>query len=389
MRNKYKAWLKYGALIATLTVVLWFAHGSNAQRSDTPSQPLAVPVTAAKAVRRDMPVTLTGLGNVQAYNTVTIRTQVDGQIAKIAFKEGQDVKPGDLLVQIDPRTYQAALDQAVARKAQDEAQLANARLDVSRYENLVGRNYISRQQLDTARAQVASLDAAVKGDAAAIENARVLLDYTTIRSPIEGKVGIRQIDVGNIVHPNDPNGIVVITQIHPISLIFTLPEDSVGRVQAALAKGQLPVTGLSRDGARELDQGRLELMDNQIDQSTGMVKLRATMPNQNNQLWPGEFVNAELRLGIQPQVVTIPATAVQRGQQGAYAYVVGPDRTADLRKLKLGVFAGGRVVVEDGVAEGETVVTTGQYRLQQGTHMDVKMVDEDAARPDGKPDRNP
>ena len=337
----------------------------------------AVPVTAALAARRDVPVFLQGLGNVQPYNTVTLRPQVDGQLMQIGFKEGQEVRPGDVLAQIDPRTYQAALDQALAKKAQDEAQLANAKLDLQRYASLVEKNYIARQQLDTTRAQVAQMEAAVQGDAAAIDNARVLLGYTTIRSPIAGRTGIRLVDVGNILHANDPNGIVVISQMRPISVVFTMTEDALPGIVKAMAEGPVPVTVLSRDSKKTFDEGTLELVDNQIDQSTGTVRLKATMPNAKGTLWPGQFVNARLRVETLPHVVTVPATAVQRGRDGALAYVVKNDLTVEPRKLTVSVISEGLAVIDQGISAGESVVIAGQYRLQPGTRVEVTMASDE------------
>ncbi len=386
MRKRYLIWI---VVLLAAAGGLWavFRPGSNGPTTaSTPSAAPAVPVSAARSSRQDVPVYLTGLGNVQAFNTVTIRPQVDGQLLQIAFKEGQDVRAGDLLAQIDPRSYQAALDQALAKKAQDEAQLANARTDLVRYTGLVEINYVSRQQLDTSQAQVNQLQAVVQGDAAAIENARVLLGYTTIRSPIDGRVGIRQVDVGNIVHASDVNGIVVVSQVHPISVLFTLPESAVTQVAAAMATAPLKVVALSRDGKKELDDGILQLVDNQIDLSTATVRLKATLPNKKGLLWPGQFVNVRLRVATLAQVVTVPANAIQRNQQGSYAFVVKTDGTVEMRKLTLGEISEGMAVVEAGLQEGESVVTEGQYRLQPGTRVETKTADAAAADPSVKPE---
>jgi multidrug efflux system membrane fusion protein len=279
---------------------------------------------------------------------------------------------GDLLAQIDPRTYQASLDSALAKKAQDQAQLANARLDLTRYTALAEKNYVARQQLDTTRNLVNQLDAAVQGDEASIENARVMLGYTTIKSPIEGRAGIRQVDVGNIVHASDSSGIVVVTQVHPISVLFSLPEDSVTRILQAMNAAPLKVVALSRDGKKQLDEGSLEVIDNQIDQTTGMVRLKATLPNKKGLLWPGQFVNARLQVSTLPLALTIPADAVKHGPEGAFAFVVKPDSTVDIRRLELGETSEGKAVVQSGIAEGEMVVTEGQYRLEQGTRVEMK-----------------
>lgn len=387
MRKKYLTWV---LVLLVAGGGAWIVARPDSKGPGSASAPAAsapaVPVTAATTSRRDIPVYLQGLGNVQAFNTVTVHTQVDGQLNQIAFKEGQEVHAGDLLVQIDPRTFQAALDQAVAKKAQDEAQLANARTDAGRYAALVEKNYVARQQLDTTRALVNQLEAAVKGDDAAIENAKVTLGYTTIRSPIDGKVGIRQIDMGNIVHANDANGLVVITQVHPISVLFTLPESTVNQVAEEMAAHPLKVVVLSRDGNRQLDEGVLELVDNQIDPATATVRLKATMPNKKGLLWPGQFVNARLQVTTLRQVVTVPATAVQRGPQGAYAFVVKTDGTVDMRKIAIGEVSEGYAVVQDGIKEGEQVVTEGQYRLQPGTRVEATVANNDGPAPSVKPE---
>jgi membrane fusion protein, multidrug efflux system len=361
-------------LMSGLAVAIGSFDGRWGARA-APKEPAApaVPVTAALARRQDVPVYLQGLGTVQAYNAVTIRPQVDGQLRQLAFKEGQDVRTGDLLAQIDPRQYQAALDQAIAKKGQDEALLANAKNDLRRYTGLAEKNYVARQQLDQTRAQVNQLTAAVQGDEAAVENARVQLGYTSIRSPIDGRAGIRNVDVGNILHASDPGGIVIITQVHPISLLFTLPEEELPRVLEGMNKGRLNVEASSRDGKKLLDEGMLNLVDNQIDQTTGTVRLKATMPNKSGLLWPGQFVNARLRVQTLPQVVTIPSEAVQRGPDGPFAYVVKDDGTVEARKLSLTVVSEGTAAIESGISEGEKVVTAGQYRLQPGSRVEMKM----------------
>jgi len=327
-------------------------------------QPPAAPVGTSAASRRNVPVYLWGLGNVQPYNSVTIRAQVDGQITKIGFNEGQEVRVGDLLVEIDPRSYRASLEQAIAKRGQDQAQLDNARRDLQRHAKLVEKNYVARQQVDASEALVAQLEALVKGDEAAIENAKVTLGYATIRSPIDGRVGIRLIDKGNIVHGNDAVGIVTVTQTRPISLLFTLPEDALQGIVQAMANGPLPVAALSRDGQRQLDVGTLTLIDNAVDQATGTIKLKATLPNSEDLLWPGQFVKARLHVGTLRGVVTIPLAALQSGPDGSFAYVVRKDATAEVRKLQVGPPADDVAVVEKGLEEGEIVVTSGQYRLQ-------------------------
>ncbi len=346
-----------------------------------PPRPAPIPVEAAAAVRREVPIHLMGLGNVQAYNTVTIRPQVDGQLVQVAFTEGQTVRSGDLLARIDSRSFQAALDQAQAKKAQDEAQLANARADLQRYAGLVAHQYSSQQQYDTTRAQVAQLEAAVQGDQAAVASARVQLGYTVITAPLDGRAGMRLVDQGNIVHANDPGGLVTVTQVRPISVVFTLPEDAVPRLLKTMAISPPPVTVLSRDGKETLDQGQLTLLDNQIDQTTGTIRLKATLPNQAGLLWPGQFVTVQVLVETRQQVLTVPATAVLRGQQGAYAYVIKADRTVEVRPLTVGPFAAGVAVIEKGVADGELVVTAGQYRLRPGAGVEVKSPETAGGKP--------
>lgn len=347
--------------------------------AQAPSAPPRIPVEVAQAELRDVPVYLQGLGNVQAFNTVTIRSRVDGELQKVGFVEGQDVKAGDVLAQIDPRPFKAQLDQAIAKKAQDEAQLANARVDLQRYTNLSKQNAISSQTLDTQRALVAQLEATIKGDDATIENAAVQLGYTTITAPIGGRTGIRLVDQGNIVHAADATGLVVITQLQPISVIFTLPEDTLPEIAREMASGPLEVAILSRDEKTALDRGTLALIDNQIASSTATIKLKATLPNKANLLWPGQFVKARLLLRTQRNVLTIPPNAVQRGAQGLFAYVVKPDQTAELRPLKVGQIYGRAAVIEDGLQAGEHVVTAGQFRVQPGSHVETRTPPTDAA----------
>lgn len=316
-----------------------------------------------------MPLVLEGVGNVQAFNSVVIRPQVDGQVVRIAFAEGQEVKPGDLLVQIDPRVYQAAVDQMAAKKAQDEAQLGNARHDLQRYEELARKSFATQQQLDTTRALADQLSAAVRGDQASLESARVQLEHTSIRSPINGRVGIKQVDVGNIVHASESTALVMLTQMQPISVIFTLPEDTLPSILNAMKAGALPLSVWSRGGQRKLEEGALALVDNQIDQSTGTIRLKATLPNLSGMLWPGQFVNVRLQVGMHRQAVTVPAAAVQRGAEGAFAFVVGPDSVVEARKLDVGTGDENDIVVEKGIRSGEIVVTEGQFLLRNGVRV--------------------
>lgn len=331
-----------------------------------PAQPAAIPVETASVRRQDVPVYLTGLGTVQALNTVTVTARVDGQVQKIAFTEGEDVKAGDLLAQIDPRPFQAALDQAVAKKVQDMAQLANSKLDLQRFLALSQKDFASKQQLDTERAQVDQLQAQVQGDQAAIDNARTQLDYTSIRAPLDGRTGFRLIDQGNNVHAADTAGIVVITQLHPISVVFTLPEENLSAVMKAMAAGPVSATALASDGKTVLGEGKVTLVDNQIDQTTGTARFKAEFANNDNALWPGEFVNVKVHQGTQRNVLTVPSTALQRGPDGLFTYVVKPDNTVATRPLDVSYDTGQVAVVAKGLESGERVVTAGQYRLQSG-----------------------
>lgn len=335
----------------------------------------AAPKAARRAVlvktgiisRTDLPVYLQGLGTVQAYYTVTITARVDGELDKVDFKEGQEVKKGDLLAQIDPRPYQAALDVAIAQHAKDVAQLASARSDLERYQLLAPQNLESRQTLEDQRALVAQLRAQIEGDEANVDNARTQLSYTMIRSPINGVTGIRRIDPGNIVHSTDTTGIVVVTQVHPIACIFTLPEEDVTALNTALRAGPVEVAALSPNGKTVLERGTVELIDNQIDQTTGTIRVKATFPNARDMLWPGEFINARVKVRTLHGALTIPSLAIQHGPDGLFTYVVKKDSTVEMRPLTVGMESGNVTIVTSGVHEGERVVTTNQYRLQPGT----------------------
>jgi multidrug efflux system membrane fusion protein len=326
-------------------------------------------VDVARVQRADVPVYLEGLGTVQAFYTVTITSRVDGQIEKVAFKEGQEVKKGDLLVQIDPRPYQAALGVAIATRDKDKALLANAHRDMERYTLLEPEDLASKQTVDTQHSLIAQLTAQVKGDEAAVDNARTQLDYTTIRSPIDGRTGIRRVDPGNIVRATDTTGMVVVTQLEPISVIFSLPEEQFTQLSAALSRGPVTATALSRDDKEVLDTGTVALIDNQIDQTTGTLRVKATMPNRQRHLWPGEFVNLRVQTQLQRDVLTIPATALQRGPDGLFTYVVQPDSTIKVAELTVGEQSGDRVVVEKGLQPGDQVVASNQYKLQPGSRI--------------------
>jgi multidrug efflux system membrane fusion protein len=355
--------------LAALALVLTYriVHKPADAAGRAAPQPIAVDTAAVS--HADVPIFLQGLGTVQAFYTVTVTARVDGELQKIAFTEGQTVRKGDLLAQIDPRPNQAAYDQALATKAKDASLLANAKRDFERYTLLQPQNLASKQTVDTARALVDQLTAQLQVDQALIDNARTQLDYTRITSPINGRTGIRLIDPGNIVRAAGTAGIVVVTQVQPISVVFTLPEEELSAVGAALALGPVQVTTLSRDSSTVLDQGTLTLIDNEIDQTTGTARLKATFGNANNTLWPGQYVNARVLIRTEHNALTLPTAAVQLGPNGPFTYVVKNDSTVEVRPLKIGAESGGLTVVTDGLAFNEHVVTSNQYRLQPGAHI--------------------
>jgi membrane fusion protein, multidrug efflux system len=359
-----------GALaVGGIGLAAWHWLGEPAAAQMPTPAPAAIPVQAEMASKADLPIYETGLGNVRAFNTVTVKVRVDGELQKVDFTEGQMVQAGDLLAQIDPRPFQAALDQAMAKEAQDQAQLANTRLNLQRDSNLVAHQFATQQTVDNEKAAVAELEATIQGDEAAIENARVQLGYTTITAPISGRTGIRLVDQGNIVHATDPNGIVVVTQLQPISVIFTLPEDDLPAIIEAQAKGPVTVTAFNRDDKSELDQGTLALVDNEIDQTTGTIRLKANFPNPHNRLWPGQFVNIRVLLRTDRDVLTVPSGAIQRGPSGLYVYRVKPDDTVEVQPVEVGPFGDHLAVVTAGLDAGDRVVTAGQYRLQAGARV--------------------
>ena len=356
------------ALLALVAAVAWLTH-TPATAAAPPPVPNGVAVETAMVTRATVPLYLEGLGNVQAFYTANITARVDGELQRVAFVEGQMVKRGQLLAQIDPRPNQAAFDQAVATEAKDAAQLESARADMERYVKLAPQNLASQQTIDTQKALVAQLQAQIKVDRAIIDNARTQLAYTSIVSPIDGRTGIRKVDPGNNVHATDTNGIVVVTQMQPISIVFTLPEDQLLSINKALAAGAVRVTALSRDDKTELDTGTLTLIDNEIDPNTATMRLKAVFPNQQNTLWPGQFVNVRVLVQQQENVLTLPSAAVQHGPDGLFTYVVKADSTVEVRPLKIGEDSEGVVVVTDGLSAGERVVTSNQYRLQPGARV--------------------
>ena len=340
--------------------------GSDAAAQTTPAMP-AVPVTAGVATARDMPVYVRGIGSVQAYNTVTVKSRVDGQIMKVDFTEGQEVKAGDLLFEIDPRPFQAALAQAEANKEKDEAQLTSAQADLRRYGALVGNGYQTRQSYDQQKALVGEVEASIKADQAQIDAAELNLQYADIRSPIDGRTGARLVDIGNMVRATDNTGLVTITQLHPIYVSFTVPQGQFETIRESEARAPVPVLAYSEDNQKNLATGKLTLIDNQIDQSTGTLHLKATFDNRDGALWPGEFVNARLIVGIDKNAVTVPARAVQRGPNGSYLFVVKPDDTVEMRTVQVAQEEDGVAVIGKGLSAGERIVVDGQYRLDDGT----------------------
>jgi multidrug efflux system membrane fusion protein len=335
-----------------------------------------VPVIAIPAKLADVPVYLDGVGTAKALNTVTVRSQVDGKLIKISFTEGQDVDKGYVLAKIDPVTYQAAYDQTIAKKAQDEAQLANARLDLDRYTRLAATNAVNKQQLDTQKAMVAQLEAQIKLDQAAIDNARQILSWTNVIAPITGRTGIRQIDEGNIIKAADASGIVILTQLRPISIFFNLPQQHLPELNKGFVEAPLAVDAIGPDGKSALDRGKVVVIDNQVDQTTGTVKLKAEFPNANLQLWPGQFVNVRVLMDTRRQVVVVPTAAIQRGPNGTLVYVLRDDSTVTVRPVKLSQQDEIQSVVDAGLQAGERVVTTGFARLTEGTAVTVSIAED-------------
>ncbi|HKU22726.1 MAG TPA: MdtA/MuxA family multidrug efflux RND transporter periplasmic adaptor subunit [Terriglobales bacterium] len=326
-----------------------------------------VPVSVATVERRDLPVYLTGLGSVTAFNTVAVKSRVDGQLVQVAFREGQEVRKGDLLAVIDPRPYQVALDQAQATLLKDQSQLKNTQLDLQRYKGLVSAGVVSHQQVDTQDALVGQFQGTVDADKAAIQNAKLNLIYCHITAPVDGRVGLRLVDRGNMVHANDTNPLLVITQLQPIAVIFTLPEDSLPAVAQHMRAGTLKVEAYSRDDQIKLSTGTLLTIDNQIDQTTGTGKLKAVFDNHERDLWPNQFVNVRLLLEVRKNATVVPAAAVQRGPQGTFAYVVKGNNTVEVRAVTLALTQGNVTAVEQGISPGEVVVTDGQDKLQNGS----------------------
>jgi membrane fusion protein, multidrug efflux system len=354
--------------------LLYFTHTYPMEKvaaAIAPPRLPAVPIVAGVVAQHDVPIYLSGVGTVIAYNTDVVRAQIQGQITSINFTEGQAVHAGDLLAQIDPRPYQALIEQYTGNLERDQAQLTNAEANLTRYNKLGVQGWATPQLVETQNAQVGQLQAAIKTDQALIDAAKVELSYTRLTSPIDGVVGIRQIDVGNIISPSTTNGLVVVTQLNPISLIFTLPETDLPKIQQQQQKTNTPlkVNAYNQDNTIELGQGVLGLVNNEILQTTGSIQLKANFPNGSHQLWPGELVNARLLLDTRHNGLTVPASVVQQGPNGAYAYVVNPDDTVALRPLKVAQISDGQALIDSGLKANESVVVDGQYKLQPGTRV--------------------
>ena len=375
------------ALIAAIIVLVGAAAagmhlagvGDQARAADPqPPQPPPVPVTIAVAKTEDVPIYLRGIGTVQAFYAVAVKAQVNGVLLDVPVREGQEVKKGTVLAVIDPRPYKAALDRATATRQQDQAQLENAQLDLKRYANLARSDFASRQQVDTQQANVDKLQAAVAGDTAAIETASLNLSFCYIVSPIDGRVSLRQVDPGNLVEAaSQATGIVSVTQDHPISVVFTLPEQELPQVQEAMTHGQLTVFADTSDGQTQLAKGTLLTPNNAVDIYTGTIQLKANFGNEDNKLWPGEFVNARLLVNTIGGVVTVPHIAIQHGQDGLFVFIVKPDNTTEQQQVTVAYDDGTRAVVSKGVSSGEKIVTSGQSRLGQGTRVTAAPADQE------------
>lgn len=390
-RTRFAAFLRrrWIALVAVcllaVGVIMFFAKGgqqtSRAAQQGVRAAP-AVPVVAVPVKKGDFSVYLPGLGNVTANNTVTVRTRVDGQLTKVLFREGQIVRAGELLAEIDPRPFEAQLTQAEGALSRDQALLQNARVDLDRYKELLKRDLIPKQQRDTQEALVHQYEGAVKADQGQIDNAKLQLVYSRITAPISGRIGLRQVDQGNIVHASDANGLVVITQLQPIAVIFSVPEDNVSQVLARLKSGaRLTVEAWDRDQKQKLATGTLLTVDNQIDPNTGTVKLKAEFQNKNNELFPNQFVNARLIIEVKHDAVIVPSPAIQRGPQGTFVYVVRPDQMAEMRPVTLGVSEEGNTSITSGLSPGELVVVDGADRLRDGSRVEMKGRDSGAPAP--------
>jgi multidrug efflux system membrane fusion protein len=368
-KSRTIGWIVVIAVLGGAGYYGWHHHQESLQKAENAQKAAArrpaIPVSISPVEQADFPVYLTGLGTVQAFNTVVVRTRVDGQIDKIAFKEGQMVKQGDLLAEIDPRPFQASFDQAKAKKVQDEANLANANLDLQRYTKL--GEFATRQQTDTQRSTVAQLTALLSADDAAISNAQTQLDYTQVKSPITGVAGLRQVDIGNIVNASTQTGIVTVTQIEPITVIFTAPEDQLPYISEGQKTAALKVIAITTDGKKPLAEGRLDVINNQVDTTSGTIRLKAVFDNKDHTLWPGQSVSTRLLVRTLKDATVAPDDAIQHGTNGLYAYAVGQDNKAELRNVKVSYAIDGRSVVDEGLKPGERVISGGQFKVQPGS----------------------
>ena len=359
-------------LAVVVMIVIWrLSSGTEAPNAAAQTPAPGIPVTAGTVAAQNVPVFLQGIGTVQAYNMVAVKSRVDGQIVKVDFKEGQDIKAGDSLFQIDPRPFQAALEQAQAAKQKDEAQLTGAQLDLDRYEKLIGSGWQTRQSYDQQKAQVGQLQAAIKGDEAQINTAKLNLSYSDIRSPIDGRLGARLVDKGNLVHANDNTALVTISEVKPIFVSFTLPQETLDDIRENQNKAPLVVLAYNGDGTKQLAEGKLTMIDNAVDQATGTIRLKARFDNDEERLWPGAFVSARVILSVRKDVATVPSQTVQQGPNGHYAYVIKPDDTVERRAVDVASIQDGIAVITKGLAAGERVVVDGQYRLTNGARVKI------------------
>ncbi len=368
-----------GIVVAVIAGIGWLVHArrtaaTKKQAGAARAGAMAVPIVSGIAAQKDVPVYLDGLGIVQAYNTVAVHSRVDGQLQKIAFNEGQDVKTGDELALLDPAPFETALSQAEAKKAQDDATLANAKVQLARDEDLLKQQIVAQQDYDAQKTLTMQSEAQVKADQAAIDTARVQLNYTRILAPIDGRTGLRQVDAGNIVKESDVNPIVIITQLRPISVVFTLSEQistlsepTVRAVQKQMTAGQLKVIAVDRDNRTVIGEGKVTVLDNQVDTSTGTIRLKSVFPNEDLKLWPGQFVNARLLLTVRNGATVVPASVIQRGAEGTFAFVIKEDSTVEMRSVKVSLTEDGQSVVDEGLRPGDKVVVDGQYKLQNGS----------------------
>lgn len=370
--RRRRRWLPWLLLVCLLVAGgTWWTRREHGALQVAPTGASVVPVTVAAAAHQDVPITVDALGTLQAMNTITVKGRVDGTLTEVSFEEGQDVKRGDILARIDDRSYRAALDNALAKQAYDEAQLANARLDLNRYISLLRSQGVTQQQVDTQRAQVAMYEAQVRQDQASVATARVDLDHTVIRAPIDGRVGIRQVDAGNLVRSSDSIGIVTISQVRPIAALFALPQQDLPQLQAALAAGPVPIETVPAQHREPAFQGKVLTMDNSVQSTTGTIKVKAIFPNEDSRLWPGAFVNLRIQLEVRQGVLVVPLVAIQRGPDGSFVFVVRPDGTLEKRPVAIATQTTDLALIQKGLEPAEKVVTSGTLRLTAGARVTV------------------